>query len=132
MTTVDWSPLAGLGAVLIYLAPLLFAIFFAMRRDRTTPRRWLFVLLAGTSSYGFFSVIFIGMWTPIEFLIYWLAPNSLVNSSSGIEFVEPAANYAYTCVYVIALLLMAAFSFALTRFLWRKWPRITEVSTHEP
>jgi hypothetical protein len=131
MTSAEWTPLAGLGMVLIFLTPLVIALFFAMRGERTTPRRWFFVLLASTSSYGFFSVIFIVIWTPIEFVLYWLAPESLVNSSSATELVDPAVNYAYTSVYVVALLLMVAFSIALTRFLWRKWPRIAEVSTHE-
>ncbi len=124
MSATDWGPLIGLATCLVALAPALIPLFAAVRGTPTMPRRWLFVLLATTSGYGFFALASTLGAVLFNVLDSWVSPQMKADALSDSNWVSLFIEYGYAGIIAVAALLTVVFSAVLTRFLRRRWSGI--------
>jgi len=129
MTAAEWASIIGLFGVMwsIALAPLFVPLFVAIRAGRDAPRRWLFVLLATVSAYGFLGLFSVVIWLPLEFLASRVAAQAAVEFPHFAGSIFPLLNDIYPWVPWAGMLCAIIFAIAFTRYFWRRWPRIVAV-----
>ncbi|MBZ0068441.1 MAG: hypothetical protein K8F26_06460 [Thiobacillus sp.] len=128
MALTDWTLMVATFAViwLIALWPLLFPLFLAVRSGKHVQRRWLFVLGATCLSYGFFLLLVIAFWLPLEFLTsIW--PQLAFEAPQFTSLAGPLVDFAHAWFKFLPFLMLVAFASISTRWLWLRWPRFAEV-----
>ncbi|MEW5789024.1 MAG: hypothetical protein AB1899_14345 [Pseudomonadota bacterium] len=128
MAPTDWLLMATTFAViwLVALWPLIFPTVLAVRSGKNIQRRGLFVLGATCLSYGFFLLLVITFWLPLEFLAsIW--PQLAIDAPQFTFVAGPLLSFTNTWFKFLPFILPLAFASISTRWLWHRWPSIAEV-----
>lgn len=111
---------------LVALWPLIFPTLLAVRSGKHIQRRGLFVLGATCLSYGFFLLLVIAVWLPLELLAsFW--PQLASDVPQFTSRSTPMLNFAHAWFKFLPFLMLLVFASISTRWLWKRWPKFAEV-----